>query len=133
MGVVLDASVIVDLLEGRDEALGLVQRLESEGERLAVPAPALYEVEVGVRSGQGPGRARAFRGLVDPYEVLPFDQAAAEATAELQADLVAAGSRAGSVDAMVAGVALARGDRVLASDRDFEALKEKGGVPVVTP
>lgn len=130
MGVFLDASALIDALEGDDEVLTKIQHLEADGKRLRIPAPALHEVEVGIRAGQGPGRARAFRGLMAPYEVVAFDAEAARESADLQAELLAAGARSGAVDVMVAGMAVAGGGRVLASDQDFAAMAEVCGVPL---
>lgn len=124
MGVVLDSTFLVDLLRGRETALGEAQRLEAEEVQPVLPAPVLYEILSGIRfRGSGTEAAR-FRNLASGYRVRAFDREAADAAADVRAELLRLGEPKGTVDTMVAGIARAEGEAMLTRDEDFQVIAE---------
>jgi predicted nucleic acid-binding protein len=129
--MLLDASFLIDLLDGRPEAVALARALDAEGASLRLPAPVLFELWVG--ASRTPGRKGELQRLEEleiSYEGAAFDPADARAAGSLQAALHRVGKGLGSVDAQLAGMALARSEELVTGDRN---LAEVGhGVPVRT-
>lgn len=124
MGVLLDASFLVDLLRERGRARDEAIRLAQGGIRQVIPAPAAYEVLAGIRHrGTGTDAAR-FRRVVEGFERAPFDAAAADAAAEIRAELLGVGQPKGAVDVMIAGIAKARGHALVTRDEDFQVVAD---------
>jgi tRNA(fMet)-specific endonuclease VapC len=68
----------------------------------------LYELEVGIAGSSRPRQRReSLDALLEVIHILPFDERAASASAELRAQLEKAGSGIGPIDTLIAGTALA--------------------------
>lgn len=124
MGVVLDTTFLVDLLRGREAALGTAQRMEAEEIQPTLPAPALYEVLSGIRHRGSGTEAARFRNLAQGFRVRPLDREAADAAADVRAELLRLGEPKGTVDTLVAGIARAEGQALLTRDGDFQVIAE---------
>lgn len=124
MGALLDASFLVDLLRERERARDEALRLAREELRQVIPEPATYEVLAGIRHrGTGTEAAR-FRRVVEGFERAPFDAAAADAAAEVRAELLGLGQPKGAVDVMIAGIAKARDHVLVTRDEDFQVVAD---------
>jgi tRNA(fMet)-specific endonuclease VapC len=105
---VLDTNTLIHFFKGAghvaDNLLAVPPR------DIAIPAVVLYELEVGVASS---GRASRRREQLDAFaaniSVLPFNQQAARAAAELRLTLERQGRGIGPLDTLIAGTALAYG------------------------
>ncbi len=86
--------------------------------RVALPAVVVYEIEVGLRRRPEALRRRTwFDALVGAVRVLPFDAAAARASAEIRAQLEASGHPIGPLDTLIAGTTLAVGGTLVTRNR----------------
>lgn len=105
MTLVVDTSFLIDFERGDPRTDDLFERLGDNAETLLIPSIVLAEYVAGARN---PEEAR--EALERAGEVLPFTTEDAMATAELAGRMFRKGVFPGWVDAMVAGVAKARGD-----------------------
>jgi tRNA(fMet)-specific endonuclease VapC len=102
----LDTDVLVDALRGRGSARDRLA--EASPDDFRVSSVAVAELAYGARLAREPARADlAWRALLEPLEVVPFDAAAAERHAELRLALRA--SPIGERDLIVAATAVAHG------------------------
>lgn len=70
---------------------------------------SVAELAYGVRKSAAPERnARVLEAFLLPLEILPFDTAAAQAYGVIRADLERRGQPIGSMDMLIAAVALSR-------------------------
>lgn len=129
--MLLDASFLIDLMEGQPEAVALAAAIDAEGDRLRLPAPVLFELWVGTSRAGGRTRDRQQLELLETsYEAVEFDAADARSAGALQSTLHRAGRALGTVDAQLAGMALARSEALATGDR---LLMDIGhGVPIRT-
>lgn len=119
----LDTDVLVDALRGRG---GARDRLaEASPDDFRVSSVAVAELAYGARLARESARAElAWRALLEPLEVVPFDEAAAERHAELRLALRAV--PIGERDLIVAATALAHGLVIVTRN-----VREFGRVPGV--
>jgi tRNA(fMet)-specific endonuclease VapC len=101
----LDANAVIHLFKGKG---GIAKRfLEVPPREIAIPAVALYELEVGRRKSQNPERRRRdLEELTKLATILPFGPQEAAAAAQVRADLERAGHPIGPYDVLIAGTAL---------------------------
>ncbi|MBI5441031.1 MAG: type II toxin-antitoxin system VapC family toxin [Deltaproteobacteria bacterium] len=106
MMYVLDTNTVVYFLKG----LGHVAErlLATPPGAVGLPAIVLFELEVGVRkTPAAKTRRRQLEELASALVVLPFDQPAAKAAAEVRVALERRGEPIGPFDTLIAGTALA--------------------------
>jgi tRNA(fMet)-specific endonuclease VapC len=104
----LDTDTCIGVLRQKP---GMVERLRAFAPaEIAVSMVTVYELFCGVAKAQDPAREREkVERFVSAIVELPFDHAAAEATARLRRDLERLGQPIGPYDLLIAGHALARG------------------------
>jgi len=107
--VILDACFLIDLLEGDDAAVAKLDEI-SDG-LLVVPTLVYTEVAVGIDPKTATGER--FEEIMDGIPVAAYDEEATRHTVDVQRDLRSRGERIGAVDAMIAGIALARGESIV--------------------
>lgn len=119
----LDTDILVDALRGRGAARDRLA--EASPDDFRVSSVAVAELAYGARLAREPARADlAWRTLLEPLEVVPFDAAAAERHAELR--LALRSSPIGERDLIVAATALAHGLVIVTRN-----VREFGRVPGV--
>jgi tRNA(fMet)-specific endonuclease VapC len=129
--MLLDASFLIDLMEGQPGAVALAAAIDAEGDRLRMPAPVLFELWVGAaRAGARTSDRQQLELLETSYEAVEFDAADARAAGTLQATLRRTGRALGTVDAQLAGMALARSEELVTGDDLLTGIGH--GVPVRT-
>ena len=102
----LDTNTVIYFFKGMGR---VAENLGKEAPRdIAIPAVVLYELEVGIAGSSLPRQRReSLDALLEVIHILPFDERAASASAELRARLEKAGSGIGPIDTLIAGTALA--------------------------
>jgi tRNA(fMet)-specific endonuclease VapC len=123
MGVLIDASVLIDAERGRVDLAAQIDRHPDEDAFLSVVTASelLHGVHRATTAAQRSRRSAFVEGLLQRFSVLDVDLATARAHARLWADLAAAGSRVGPNDLWLAAAALAHGlTLVTANLREFE-------------
>lgn len=113
-----DSSVLIDYLDGRDEAVAYVD--DHLDERAVAPPIVLFEVYQGEVFKSGPSDFAAVDGALEWVTVVDETAACARAAGELQDELHRRGQPLAARDAFVAGTAKHLGERLVVSDADFE-------------
>lgn len=98
-----------------------VQLLATPPSQVVVPAIVLYELDVGIAKSTAPQKRQAqLAELLRVVRVLPFDNQAAFASAQIRAKLEATGVPIGPLDTLIAGSALAVGATLVSHNlREF--------------
>jgi tRNA(fMet)-specific endonuclease VapC len=93
----LDTNTVIYFFKGMGR---VAENLGKEAPRdIAIPAVVLYELEVGIaRSSRPRQRRESLDALLEVIHILPFDERAARASAELRG--------LGPIDTLIAGTAL---------------------------
>jgi len=122
--MILETSFLIDMMKGRPEAVALVQAIDRSGENVALPSPGLFELWVGAgRSRRSREEMEKIDSLIVAFDVLTLTDADAKEAGLLQARLSLAGATMGTADALLAGMARARGETLVTGDRDFSAVR----------
>ncbi|MBF0387818.1 MAG: type II toxin-antitoxin system VapC family toxin [Candidatus Omnitrophica bacterium] len=104
----LDTDICIFALRGAYPALNRAFR-ECNPARIKVSAVVLAELLLGVQRSRHELTARkAVTAFLEPFEVVPFDRAAAEAYAHIREDLESKGQVIGPNDLMIAAICVAR-------------------------
>lgn len=115
---VLDTDACVDLLREPGETLPLVRPLEEQGP-LLVTAPTVQELYEGAhRADDAAGETRRVARFLSSLEVLPHDEATAEAAGALAATLLEDGAPIGDVDTAIAAIARHHGGTLVTRNVD---------------
>jgi predicted nucleic acid-binding protein len=117
---VSDSDVLIDALRGREPAKERIHRELASG-ALAVTAITVFEL----LSGAATDRVRRqVEALLEACVVLPVDEAAARAAAEVRRDLEGEGQPIGMADYLIAGVCVSRSAALLTRNRaHFERVR----------
>jgi predicted nucleic acid-binding protein len=122
--MILETSFLVDVLKGRPDAAALVEELDRTEASLYIPTPALFELWLGAgKTVKRREETEKIAALVDSYDLALFSDDDAREAGLLQARLSGSGRGMNTVDVMLAGMARARGDTLVTSDRDFSAVR----------
>jgi len=119
----LDTNTVIYFFKGMGR---VAENLRKEAPRdIAIPAVVLYELEVGIaRSSRPRQRRESLDALLKVIHILPFDERAASASAELRAQLEKAGSGIGPIDTLIAGTALAHSATLVThSTKEFSRVR----------
>jgi tRNA(fMet)-specific endonuclease VapC len=104
----LDTNLCVRVL--RDRPASVRRRFNEEAESLAISTVVLAELLHGAAKSARPvENRRAVEDFTGRLEVLPFDEAAADHSADIRSDLERKGLPIGAYDLLIAGHARSRG------------------------
>ena len=103
---VLDTSTVIDYFKGRGK---VAERMLAVAPReIALPAIAAYEVWVGVLGSRNARRREVeYEQFLSAIDVIAFDAATARRAADLRIALERRGETIGSLDTLIAAMALA--------------------------
>ena len=130
MGALVDSNLIIDALASVPDALRKLEEIEARGLVTLVPTPALFEVERGLLVRRSRTAANRFRAMMSGFASATFDEASASRAAEVHHELRRLGKSKGTIDVMLAGIALAGGHLLLSRDQDFAEIAEVTGLVV---
>lgn len=121
--MILDTSFIIDLWDERPDAVAKARRIDAQGESVYIPTPVLFELWEGVaRSERPPAETAKVLDFAGAHELLPFSDTDAREAGLLAGKLSRSGRMMGTVDVQIAGMAKARAQPLLATDRRFRDL-----------
>lgn len=121
--MILDTSFILDLWDEKPEAVAKARQIDARGEPVYIPTPVLYELWEGVaRSNRPRAEAVKVRDFAAGHDLLPFGDSDAREAGLLSGRLSRSGRMMGTVDVQIAGMAKAREQTLLATDRRFREL-----------
>ena len=130
MGLSVDSSVLIDVLEGRPDTLASLEALESDGAIPILSTVVLFEVLSGVELSRSRAERSRVEEVLSGIPVEDFTMLAARRSAELRADLHRMGRIPGTADVMIAGHALAEGHTLVTKDRNLAAAARSAGARV---
>jgi tRNA(fMet)-specific endonuclease VapC len=126
IGYSLDTNACIGLINGAPAPLrARFEKVVRHDSVVCVSTVVLHELWFGVDNSSRPAhdteRLRTF--LAGVVEVVPFDDADAQAAGLVRAELARAGTRIGAYDVLIAGQAIRRGlTLVTANLREFERI-----------
>ena len=112
--MLLDSAVIIDYLMGLEPARTALRDRFITG-RLQTTVINQFELLSGSR--QTEPQLQAVTSLLSVLKIVALDPESALAAAEIRRDLVAAGNDIGMADCLIAGIAVAKGLRLLTRNR----------------
>ena len=122
---ILDTTLLVDFMRRRLEARHVVEKLENAGERPATTEVNAFELAAGTYVDGRVDKVKfaQVQQTLGRLDVLVLDRAGAFKAAELLSKLRSAGRTVGTLDLLVAGIALASGyDTIVTRDEGFRAI-----------
>ena len=129
--IVIDTSVLIDALHGKQAALRKILELEETGETLCTTQINVLELYKGVysptRSDKGLEKVKK---LLDALVILDINEDVYEMFGELSAELRRRGEAIGDFDELIASVALAHEASVVSTDGHFSQVP---GLTVISP
>lgn len=123
MGVLIDASVLIDHERGRLDVRGRIQGREDEGLFLSVVTASelLHGVHRAEDDAVRARRSAFVEGVLERFPTLPIDLGTGRAHARLWADLAATGRPIGTHDLWLAAACVAHGLTLATGNlREFE-------------
>ncbi|HIH20511.1 TPA: type II toxin-antitoxin system VapC family toxin [Candidatus Micrarchaeota archaeon] len=122
----MDTSAVIDFGDGVKSAVEIVNRLEREGEAIKVSAITIFELA----SGNPLGLSEKMRRLLQPMQLIHFNPEHAELGGSIFKKLRLKGLDIGSLDSMIAGVALCENERIVTGNvKHFSRVE---GLKVIT-
>ncbi len=124
MTFVLDTDICSYLLKRSHPKL--IERVaDVEAGELTISAVTSFELQFGVRRLPQPGRwTHVIEAFLSNLQVLPFDEAAAAAAADIRAELEGDGTPIGAYDLLIAGHVRALGSTLVTNnEREFERVR----------
>ena len=129
--IVIDTSVLIDALHGKQAALRKILELEETGETLCTTQINVLELYKGVynppRSKKGLERVKK---LLEALVILSIDEDTYEMFGELSAELRRRGEAIGDFDELIASIALTHEAPIVSTDCHFQRVP---GLIVITP
>lgn len=124
--MILETSFILNLWAGEPRAVTKAREIVATGEPAYIPTPALFELWDGVARSQRPGEeTEKVRTFVENYDLMPFGEGDSREAGLLRGRLSRAGRPMNTVDVMLAGMARARRQTLVTSDRGFRQLADE--------
>jgi predicted nucleic acid-binding protein len=119
-GVLLDTSILIDLLHGRKEPVKLIRELIVSGLVLATSSVNIAELYAGMRKGE----ETATEELISGLECLPLTPEIAKNAGHITVVRRRIGKTHSLVDMMIAATAIEHGYRLLTDNRKDFAIPE---------
>ncbi|VVC01057.1 tRNA(fMet)-specific endonuclease VapC [uncultured archaeon] len=128
MKILLDSTVLVDLLRANLEVRTRLDQLRGEGAEFYTSTLNLYEARCGlsISHHSSAKQAAALAGVQSELDVLPFDEESARHAAVIYGQLRSIGKCADGLDHLIAGTIVSNGiDAVLTRNKKhFENIRE---------
>lgn len=131
MGLALDTSALIDLLEGDPSIIAAIAGQEGKGLVPVLSAVAAFEALSGVEFAKSRAERTRLEALFRRLPLEAFTIEAARASAELRADLMRIGRSPSAPDVMIAGQALTGGHTLMTRDRLLAQCGQAMGLSVI--
>lgn len=122
--MILDTTVIIDVMKKEGKAIAKVKELADNGESLFITPFSVFELFTGAarKSTYLTEKAKIQKHL-EGQMIVHFDADAAEKAGEIDGQLIKSGKQIGVVDCMIAGIAILKNETVLTRNKkDFERI-----------
>ncbi len=120
--VCIDTSILIDVLREDKDTKELEEYIDRQSKCIA--SPTVFELWCGVLLSRRSEKEREkVRGLLESLDVLEMDEESSIEAAEIYAELVKRGREIPPLDAMIAGVARRRGEKLITADEHFKRIE----------
>ncbi len=116
--VVLDTSIVIDLLKGRAKAAEIIRPYEGK-EKIAITVLSRYEL---LRCAKKPDRFKIL-GFLDSVKVYSLGELEFDRAVDIFKELSSRGNIINEFDILIAAIALANNETLLSFDKDFKGIK----------
>lgn len=117
---VLETSFLVDILRNRNNALMILDELESKESSLFITSPTVMELwEGALRSYFSVKEKSKVDNLISSVSILYLDVNSAKRSAEIEFEVSKKGMPIEEMDAMIAGIAMEHGEILVTNDSDY--------------
>ncbi len=123
--MILDTSFIIDLMRNEQKAVAKLQELIKRGEPQLVTSLTIFELFSGLVRCKKPSEEKEkILKVLAGQLVLNLDEQSAKISGEIDGNLIKEGNMLEPIDCMIAGIALAKKDKVLTRNvKDFSRIK----------
>ncbi len=111
--MILDTSVLIDMLEGNESVKTSLQKLDGKA---ATTVICKYELLRGLGGGQ-------VNSLLNTLDVYPFDGDAPERSSVIYKELRRNGKLINELDILIAAIAISNDELLVTRDNDFKAVE----------
>ena len=123
--MILDTSFLVDLLRNNPAAVSKISEIEKENEPIATTTVTVFEIWQGLPKKSREQQIEKTLELFKSINVLSLDFDSAIEAGNIQQKLTRAGQKIEAQDAMIAGIAKTRREKVLTrNEKHFERIKD---------
>lgn len=123
--MILDTSFLIDLMNNEEGAVKKLDELTKREETKFITCASVFELFTGVKMGEKIEEERyKVIGVLKGQAILNLDKFSAEKGGEVNGELRSEGRGINSLDCMIAGIALVKGEKVLTRNvKDFGKIK----------
>lgn len=112
--MIVDTDVLIDIMQGDQQATQKVGGLESEYAQLCISSVSLFELHHSLERVSNPGeRRRRIEGVLESKQVYAADDAVMKKAGRLDGQLASAGREIGTADTVICATALVHEEPVL--------------------
>ena len=120
--MILDSCFIIDLLRGKSTAGEKMRELENSAEPIFITCISVFELSQGAKRHED---IEALNSFFDSADILPLDRESAAEAGAIFKGLKETGQIIDAEDAMIAGIALCRKQKVITRNlRHFSRIKK---------
>jgi len=103
---VLDTNTLIYYFKGQGQVAQNLAKIPAQ--EIIIPTIVLFELQVGIAKSTSPAkRTQQLQQILNRVNLVSFDKDAAVAAAKIRADLEQKGTPIGSIDVLIAGIAVA--------------------------
>lgn len=129
--IIIDTTVAVNFLRGEARAVSTLKSALKLTDSVGISTVSLFELLHPIHHRKLEKQERTIRAFVHQMRLLPLDAEAAGEAARILGVLMRIGRPVNTIDAMIAGTAVANGaEKLLSSDRDFETISKVSNLRV---
>ncbi len=118
---ILDTSAIIEILKGTEKG-GKIKELLSD-EILSITPISIHEILILIKEDE----RESFTNFLNMVKIYNFESNSSIESSKIEINLKNSGNMIQRVDTFIAGICLARGERLITLDKDFEKI---GGLNV---
>ena len=122
--MIVDTTFVIDIMRKDERALLKLKQFVSRGEPQIVTVLTLFELYSGIMQSNKPDveKQRVLQ-ILSNLIIWHFDAESAEKSGEIDGGLCKQGKKIDTVDSMIAGIAIAKGERLLTRNiKDFSKI-----------
>lgn len=121
--IIIDTSVAVDFLRGRDRTVSALRSTLRASDSVGMSTVSLFELLHPIHHRKLDRQERIVKSFVHQLRLLPLDAGASEEAAKIMGGLMRIGQSVNALDVLIAGTAVTNGaEKILSADKDYEKI-----------